>query len=176
MDLTRIVGAYSSSNQRWRWNAGGFSDAGTYQVFYFTKDDISGNVSMMKESIVYKAKAGNAAPNAFSPYTPLNNAETLTTLVFDWEDAVDPNGDDITYTLMISENDSNFTDPITFERLPYSTAVARTEDGLADLSAYYWKVVAVDEYGAATESAVRYFTTNNTNPVPAVFEGHIFNS
>jgi hypothetical protein len=175
MDLPRSVGVYSAGNERWEWDADGFTEPGTYQVFYFAKDDISQNVSVMRESIVYKAKPGNSPPGAFALFFPENDEETLTTLSFDWQDATDPDGDDVTYTLLISGNDEHFNDPLRFEHFTYSAATARSADGILDLSTYYWKVQAIDEYGAVTESAVRRFTTNNTNPAVCVFEGHVFN-
>jgi len=54
--------------------------------------------------------------------------------------------------------------------------VSREDDGLADLRHYFWKVRAVDEYGAYTESGVREFDTNFINKIPGWLEGHVYNA
>jgi hypothetical protein len=125
---------------------------------------------------VYKAKTGNAQPNPFSLLSPVNGATELTALVLDWADTTDPDGDHLTYTVLISEGDDNFNNPIRKEGLIYSTCLVTPADGLEDLSDYYWKVQAIDEYGAIRETSVWSFHTNNTNPVAGWIEGHVYSA
>jgi N-acetylneuraminic acid mutarotase len=153
-----------------------FSTPGTYQIFYFAKDKDTGNVSPLMESRVYKAIDPNSPPYAFNLVSPADGSEVLTTFILDWEDTTDPEGDSFTYTVLISEGDALFTDPIRIEALKYSTCLVVPEDGIKDLTDYFWKVWAIDEYGAYTESGVSQFTTNNTNPTAAWIEGHVYNS
>jgi hypothetical protein len=177
MGLAKTYGVYNASTERYEWsNLGGFSNSGTYQILYFAKDDQTENVSPLKVSAVYKAKAGNTPPNPFDLVDPENGANTLTQLIFDWEDTTDPNGDLLSYTVLLSEDDNTFSNPIRKDGLAYSTCLVTADDGLTDLSTYYWKVQAIDEYGAIRETGVRVFYTNNTNPVAAWINGHVYDS
>jgi hypothetical protein len=168
---------YNPAMDWYEWNGqGGFSTAGTYQVFYFAKDMNTGNVSPLMETRVYKAKAGNDPPHEFSLLAPANGETLLTTLVLDWGDTVDPDGDRLTYTLLIAKNDPSFSDPMRKEWLQHSACLLGPTDGIEDLSDYYWKVQAIDGYGAIRETGVRVFHTNNTNPVAGWINGHVYNS
>jgi len=175
MDLTRVFGSYNDSANRYEWtNLGGFVNPGTYQILYFAKDDITGNISPLQSSTAYKQKAGNSAPNAFELLEPQNDSSQLTELILDWEDASDPNGDALTYTVLLSEGNAAFSQPIKIDGLTYSACLITVEDSLNDLSAYYWKVLAIDEYGAIRESGIRLFNTNNTNPVVGWVHGKVY--
>jgi hypothetical protein len=177
MNLPKSVyQAYNSTMNRYEWTSQGtFSVPGTYQILYFAKDTTTFNVSPLVESKVFKAKAGNTPPGAFSLISPNNEESVLTTLVLDWGDAVDPEGDRVTYTVLLSKGDPGFMNSLRKEGLIYSTCLLEPGDGLEDLSTYYWKVLAIDEYGAVRESDVRVFNTNNTNPVAAYIKGVVFN-
>jgi hypothetical protein len=142
-------------------------------VFYFAKDSISANVSPLRQTTVYKAKPGNLPPNSFSLLLPEDGATDLTSLILDWQDTTDPEGHTFTYTVLLSKSDDTFNNPIRKEGLFYSTTLIAPEDGLEDLSTYYWKVQAIDAYGAIRESEVRVFHTNNTNPVAGWIHGHV---
>jgi hypothetical protein len=171
-----VFQSYNSTMNRYEWlNQGTFTNPGMYQILYFAKDTTTLNVSPLVESKVYKAKTGNAPPGAFSLISPNNGDSVLTTLVLDWEDAVDPEGDRVTYAVLLSKGDPGFTNSLRKEGLTYSTCLVGPGDGLEDLSTYYWKVLAIDEYGAIRESDVRVFNTNNTNPVMGLISGHVYN-
>ena len=178
MDLTRAVGIYKSGTARYEWDVQGvFLDPGTYQIFYFAKDVNTGNLSPLIETRVYKAKDANAIPAQFSLIAPDDDAEVLTSVLLDWEDTTDPDGDPFSYTVLLSKGDPTFSNPIRKEGLSYSTCLVRPDDGIEDLSDYYWKVLAVDEFGATRETEVRVFYTNNTNPVwPGWIKGHVYDS
>ncbi|MCK4389834.1 MAG: chitobiase/beta-hexosaminidase C-terminal domain-containing protein [Desulfobacterales bacterium] len=170
---------------RWEWKVlGGFSEPGMYQVFYFAKDNDTGNVSPLMESKVYKDKHDNAPPNPFSLLGP-EDGTTLSTVdkfgwpivLLDWEDTTDPNNDRLSYTVLLSKGDDSFSDPIRKEGLAYSTCLVSSAEGIEDLSTYYWKVQAIDEYGAIEETGVRMFKTHNANPFPLGWiRGHVYNS
>jgi len=181
MDLTKTVGVWNNKNSRYEWeNLEGFTDPGTYQVFYFAKDDISGNISPLMETRVYKALKSNTPPEPFNLLLPQDNAQVLTELMLDWEDTKDPQGDRMTYTVLLSKGDDTFKDSIRIEGLVYSACLLDRSLGIEDLSRYYWKVQAIDEYGAvrsAPESGARVFNTNNTNPVfPGWIKGLIYDA
>jgi hypothetical protein len=78
--------------------------------------------------------------------------------------------------LLISKGDNSFSNPIRKEGLLYSTCLVTAADGLEDLSTYYWKVRAIDEFGAVRDSDVRVFHTNNTNPVACWINGHVYDT
>jgi len=63
-------------------------------------------------------------------------------MILDWEDATDSDGYSLTYTLFLSKDDPDFNDPIYLEYLDYSICLLTTDDGIEDLSNYYWKVQA----------------------------------
>jgi len=130
----------------------------------------------MKRSVVYKAKAGNSQPSSFNLISPVDDAEEKTVLIFDWQDSTDPDGDEITYNLIIAK-DSSFNDNVyKKEEITISTALIDKTVGLEDLATYYWKVEAVDPFGAKrTSNQVWSFTTNNTNVFPGFITGKVYN-
>ena len=172
------------TNTRYTWTNVGdspdpvdlFDIPGTYQVFYFAKDNDTGHVSPLIQSRIYKALDGNTPPNTFSLLTPADLSTVLTTTILDWEDTIDPDGDSLTYSVLLSKGDDQFTDPILIEGLSNSDVLISAEDGIQDLSTYYWKVQAIDEYGAYRETSVRIFETDNTNPVIGFIKGFVYDA
>jgi hypothetical protein len=178
MDLPKtLCSSYNSSEDRYECvGVDDFVDPGAYQVFYFAKDDISGNVSPLVEGRVYKAKEGNNAPGIFELIEPYDEEETATKLPLMWEDSIDPDGDPVSYTLQIAM-DQSFTDIYyQVEGIIDNYYFAGAEAGLEDLTTYYWRVTAVDQYGAQTVSVVRSLSTNNTNGIPGYLIGLVVNS
>jgi|GEM_PF-6752251 len=179
MDLPRhSYAAYNPDQKRYEWsNVSGFDAPGTYQVFFFARDDVTGNASSLKQAMVYKAKAGNQAPGAFDLLVPSDGAETRTALMLDWEDSADPDGDPLTYTVEISETAGFSTIAHKAERLTSSYYLAGNDAGLKDLTTYYWRVKAVDFYGASTQSSqVWRFSTDNTNLMTGWINGRVYNA
>jgi len=176
MDLTKTGHTYYDAQEdRYIWSGlGGFTDSGTYEVFYFAKDDTSGNVSPFMVSYVYKAIDPNQEPDSFMLLSPEYGEETLTSLVLDWEDSTDQDGDNVTYTVLLSKGDDSFSDPIRIEGLVNSTCLLDPSDGLEDLNTYYWKVQAIDEYGGVTESGLSMFYTDNTNLTQCFLAGYVY--
>jgi len=184
---TEVVGT------QYQWNAVGdtpdpsdlFDAPGMYQVFYFVKDDVTGHTSPLMQGRVYRKVDGNLPPEPFDLLYPDDCPDPCaewhrTTLAFDWEDALnqEPETDPITYTVLLSKDDPAFTDPIYIEGLSNSGCVLGPEHGIEDLATYYWKVQAIDEYGAVREStSIRVFRTDNDNPLGfGWIEGHVYSA
>ncbi|MCP4699153.1 MAG: hypothetical protein GY862_20215, partial [Gammaproteobacteria bacterium] len=133
-----------------------FSDdkPGKYTVFYFARDNQSGELSAVKHSLVYKNHADNKPPSTVALLKPTADATTQTAVIFDWEDATDPDGDTVTYTLETA-TDEAFTNIVyRAEELSRSTAAITANTLLLDGSkglpeqTYHWRVIPVDQYGA----------------------------
>jgi hypothetical protein len=157
-------------------NPSPFVSSGKYEVFAFTKRAVTGEISTLRRTVVYKDKLDNHAPawptdehsgQAVSLLAPDDGAEALTVLTLDWEDATDTDGDAVTYTVLISKDPAFPDDPEltrVIEGLAQSAAMIGRDAKLEDWTTYHWRVLAIDAYGATTESATRSFTTENTNP------------
>jgi hypothetical protein len=179
MDLPRhSQGTYNQGQHRYEWgNVSGFDVPGTYQIFFFARDDVTGNESSLRQAVVYKAKAGNQAPGAFDLLAPLDGAETRTVLMLDWADSADPQGDPLTYTVEISETAAFTTIAHRAERLAGSHYLVAQDAGLKDLATYYWRVMSIDVYGSSTQSnQARHFHTDNTNLMTGWISGRIYNA
>jgi len=177
------------------WNgsdlASHFDEPGIYQIFYFAKDVYSNNVSEFMDSIVYKDKENNQSPEPFSLISPqdgiqistkgiifncTNDSNTNCYTVFSWEETQDPDNDQMTYTLVLSKGDDTFSDPVKNEMLQnnsISIDLPETWEG-TDI---YWKVQAIDQYGAIQESPVFQFSTMSvTNPDTGTIKGYVYDS
>jgi len=175
---------YSKTGNRFAATFEQFKEAGQYEIFYFVQDTLTSDVSPLKSSTVYKDKAGNLPPYAFELQTPAHESETATTLILAWENSFDPEGEPITYTFLLATN-ANFNNVVYRQAaLTYATTAldqqtmlndAFNEDksGLRDGTQYFWKVEAIDGFGARTTSAVFSFTTNNKNAPPSVASIHV---
>ena len=162
---------------RFYLNHGGFVETGKYEIYYYIEDVETGNISPAQRSVVYMNLGPNEPPSPFELIAPASAAVIRTVGIFDWADAVDPEGHDLTYTLLMAD-DSGFT---TFngkpgvyrqEELGSSVAVADATAGLRDLGSYFWKVQAIDAFGAIrTSSQTHSFNTNNNNAPFGVLKG-----
>jgi len=201
LDLPKIVEhGYNSSLERYEWTWDDiavhvdFSEPGIYQIFYFAKDKDTGNVSEFMESIVYKNKEGNSPPLTFSLLTPVNQLQVSTKgVLFDclydsepdcytflsWNETTDPDNDQISYSLFLSKNDISFSDPdnlCKYERLFNNSMELDIPDDW-EKSTIYWKVQAIDSYGAIQESLVNEFSTvSYYNPPTGTLKGYVYNS
>lgn len=97
----------------------------------------------------------NTNPEAPELLSPDDNAtDVKVNATFQWRAATDPDGDELTYKLMVSGNNgSTWTTATTSE-----TSVKLT-NLLEKQTAYIWKVEASDPFGGKTESVTRSFTT-----------------
>ena len=91
----------------------------------------------------------NAAPDSFS-LTMLEDGTADVDLnpTLSWSAAIDSDGDDITYTLLLDEEET--PQSILAENL--TTPEFNIVEGLEKNKVYYWKVVASDTNGGTTES------------------------
>ena len=116
-----------------------------------------------KKTVYYtvsKEPAPNIAPTKPSNLKPAgSNVETITT--FSWNASTDQNGDKITYTVLLSKDNSNWTSVGKTEK----TSLMNTKE-LEKNTKYYYKVVADDGYeDGKTESDVISFTTGSSKSV-----------
>ncbi|KPA13067.1 leucine rich repeat protein [Candidatus Magnetomorum sp. HK-1] len=199
MNLKKISTAnLNAALNRYEWNGSDdlnvyFDEPGIYQIFYFAKDKNSNNVSEFMDSIVYKNKADNQSPLPFSLISPQDGTQLSTKgvlfdctynsgancyTIFSWEETSDPDDNQITYNLILSKNDSSFSDPIKYndDRLLNNSMSINLKDEFegADI---YWKVQAIDQYGAIQESSVYHFKTISvTNPDTGTIKGYVYDS
>jgi len=143
-----------------------FAMPGTYRIYYFVKDNESKHISPLISSIVYKNKQGNSAPEKAKLRFPRQDQTTLTDIMFHWYHSSDLDKDIITYTLMLSKFDDNFSnsDTIIIEGLTDNSHLVKLKaEGHDnwDEKSIFWKVIAVDYYGLTSESETWSFTTNN---------------
>ncbi len=95
----------------------------------------------------------NPAPTGFDLISPADGAVIETTTPsLDWESSIDPEGEDITYTLWIDDDDDFSSLLVERGGLVSSDYDVAAGDGLAGGNTYYWKVKAEDEIGNITWS------------------------
>ncbi len=100
----------------------------------------------------------NQPPDEFNLVSPADGASDVSIPLFlDWEDAVDPEGHEVAYTVMVSES-PDFTDPLLWEGERDSSLLVTADDGLKDDTLYYWKVTAIDEFGQFREAGPRWWS------------------
>jgi hypothetical protein len=199
MNLPRIVNSrYDGSSNRYYWDsedlANIFDVPGTYHIYFFAKDIYSKNVSPMKETLVYKASAVNNPPEPFDLLYPSNDVE-ITSLgvlaatsgaptadsytMISWEDTIDPDNDRLSYTLFFKKDNDQFDQAenrIKLSDLTNNFHEIHLPDEW-DGTTVYWKVQAIDSYGAIRESAVNRLYINNTNnPSNGTLWGYVYDA
>jgi hypothetical protein len=106
----------------------------------------------------------NSNPNVTKLATPANNAiKVSNTVKLVWSGS-DPEGDNLTYDVLIGTTAT----PATVATGVTDTTYAPT---LAFNTTYYWQIVAHDPYGGVSKSAVNTFTTDVFHPDFSVFKG-----
>ena len=93
----------------------------------------------------------NVPPDPFSLLSP-SDGDTIEapSILFDWEDAPDGDGDDVLYEFYL-DTDPGFPDPVVFDSLTESEYFHTPE--LLNFKQYYWKVKAYDGKGGETWSS-----------------------
>ena len=175
IDLETQFMSYEAPNNWWKRKLiSEFSTSGIYEIFYYVRDSVTGDISPLRRSVLYKKMAGNSAPNPFTLGSPADGVETKTTLIFRWNPAVvpDPDGDPVTYNLVIT--DESGVEVYRREGITTTLAIVDQSANLHDKTNYYWYVEAVDSYGNVRPSTSRLFTTNNKNYIPGIIQGVIF--
>ncbi|EDN70773.1 secreted protein [Beggiatoa sp. PS] len=175
---------YNEDSELFEFTYTGFTESGQYDIFYTVRDKDTGKILPTEHSVVYKNRHGNLPPKPFQLISPVDNTITQTVLIFNWESTDDPDDEPITYSLTIAEDrnfnqivyqDDELTHSMTFVDEGYLIVDETHEDeeheihlGLQDLTQYFWKVEAVDMYGAKISSDIHHFNTNNSNAPPGI--------
>jgi hypothetical protein len=150
-----------------------FQTPGTYQIFYYAIDD--DKISTMKESRVYKGTSQNKPPSIFQLISPKENEDIDLTYIenekkyvtlLDWQDSIDNDDDNVTYTVYISDNPS-FTGSNTIikQNLQDSSILIPIPFGEKARYPVYWNVLAIDTYGGVfTPANPQIFYANFVGP------------
>lgn len=97
----------------------------------------------------------NSAPEAAVLTFPESSATDIpTNVTFKWNVPADPDGDVLTYTLMISSNGGT-----TWQTMESESNSTKFSSYLKKNTEYMWKVEASDPFGGKSVSDIRYFTT-----------------
>jgi hypothetical protein len=183
INLTTVPLTHNAATGRWETNWNGFTKEGRYDIFYYTTDIQTGEQSVPAQSTVYKNKMNNSAPSAFDLVSPGDLSTTNQTFGATWQESADTDG--VTYTLQIATDQafSNIVSseqdiPQAFTLIPETVLQNRAVPGTylcqnGD-SSCYWRVQAIDSFGATTTStSTRSFTIVITNGLPSVIKGYI---
>ncbi len=158
LDKVLLAAPIAGTINDWFVTYNAFTTPGKYEVFYFVQDKVPGQneggaISPAQRSVVYKNKANNDfvttnEPGNFLMLTPTDGASTSTQPVFDWNPSYDADG--LTYTLEIA-TDSGFGGIVyRREELSATHLVVDASAGLQDQIPYFWRVIAVDNFGEQT--------------------------
>ncbi|MBF0614937.1 MAG: VCBS repeat-containing protein, partial [Magnetococcales bacterium] len=127
---------YNDGQQRWEINTSsitgfaGFTTPGQYQIQYYLRDGVTGQISDPVTGYVYKAKPDNTAPGTFTLQAPSSNGVVSRVALFNWSNATDPQRDEVSYSLLIA-TDSAFSNVVfRRENLPFSQALVDFTDRL----------------------------------------------
>jgi len=185
----KIYDVYNKEKNRFEWNeVSEFSSPGIYQIFYYAEDINTGIISSFIESKVYKNKIGNSEPDPFTLIVPANNTTITPTYlnekyeyiqIFDWKRATDPDHDKVTYTISLSTDESFKYSTTTIKKdILYSTCMMSIPKKWVDNdSIIFWKVEAIDAYGARQQTDVWRFQIKSANIESAGFlDISVFNS
>ncbi len=117
-------------------------------MFYFGRDEMTGDITTLRESDVFKGTRDNTAPGEFCMISPVSGGITAISLLFDWSDSIDADeGDEVEYNLTLSRDADFATIDYEVRGLRHSWALVDKEAGLEDQRPYYWRVLAYDEKG-----------------------------
>ncbi len=152
-----------------------FDTPGRYEAYYTVRDNCDAPpcaLSASRRSIIYKNRPGNEPPLPFALIDPLDatqpGQEFRTTGLFTWQATADAETPDspasVTYNLIIARNQA-FTDVVVRqEDIPGPIAAVDDDANLVDGETYYWRVEAVDRFGARTTSSnTGVFIADNKN-------------
>lgn len=103
----------------------------------------------------------NQPPKAFALTAPSNNATNIAVNpALNWQAAIDPDDDAVTYSLYLDQN----ANPTTLLKSGLTAVSFTPTTALTNNTVYYWKVVATDAKGETTASNVFKFTSIATAP------------
>jgi hypothetical protein len=168
LELKQICLEYDNNEKMYVGSYNELIDSGKYS-FYFYVEDTDNIITYFDEISVYKNQIDNAPPKAFVLYKPnnLNEESELQHVIFEWENTKDPNP--FTYSLFLSKSSQFDDDPkltIIKENIIDEQMMMKlpgSPDWSWDNSDIYWKVRAIDEFGAFTDTETYMFKTNYDN-------------
>ncbi len=164
VDFPTVIPQLNPDTGRFEYEYDDFTEPGKYKIFYVAENSRTGEVFSVNPSIVYKDRPDNRPPGSFQLLSPMDGAMAPTVLILDWQSSGEPDGEALTYTLTIAK-DADFN-TVFYHREELDASMIFLDDaaGLADLASYYWRVEAVDEFGARTAvDKVFRFNTDNTS-------------
>lgn len=145
-----------SDNTSYWWRARAFDGALTYSPWVNAR---------------FFVNLYNDPPDNFNLSAPAPNAEVgEVTPVLTWMNAVDKDGDAVTYDVAVYKNAALNELVISAAGLPAGAGGSTSWTVSAPLSnhtTYYWKVIAKDALGAQTPSIARPFVVNMGNTLPS---------
>jgi alpha-tubulin suppressor-like RCC1 family protein len=169
LNTTKIPMALNTAGTRYEVTVTNLTETGRYDVYYFVRDRDTLKLAPMKRSVIYHNFTDDPLLNPPPPAPDMANAEPpngshrSTSLYFGWGAVSDstPAHPPITYSLLISENPNpTYANAVYFrDNIPTNNTVVGPEGKLAFDKTYYWRVRAIDRYGAYSESAVMTFDT-----------------
>ncbi|MEM7016327.1 MAG: hypothetical protein AAF512_03180, partial [Pseudomonadota bacterium] len=166
IDLDRVL-LTEFDGSRFQREYTNFMEPGRYELFHFVRDSDPNDraISPVKRSIVYKNRPGNTPPSAVDLLSPTESNPPLSVVfLLNWSDSVDPDGEQVTYTLRIATDETMTSLVYEQSELARSMAGIDSSVGLIGEQRYYWQVIAVDAFGAHTNSMVKSFQPGATNP------------
>ncbi|MBF0627757.1 MAG: VCBS repeat-containing protein [Magnetococcales bacterium] len=168
---------WSAERQRWELATSQIleecKEPGQYQLQYLMREE-GGRVSSPETRYLYKSKPGNEAPGSVQLHSRTRNHGRQA--LFDWSSAVDPQGDAVHYTLVIASERSESKAVFREENIPLSHYLLNAPNTLSSAT-YWWRVDAVDAYGAVTHSSWQQFVFDLANgDDAAILNGVIFSA
>ncbi len=152
-----------------------FSEPGRYEIAYYARD-LGDELSRPLRSVVYKNQPGNQLPGRIDLVSPDDGATTRTVGLFVWREATDPDGNPVTYNLVIGADFGLQQEVHRQDGLTVPFAAIDTHAGLSSPDTYYWRVEAVDAFGARSFSDTRRFNTDDPNNLAGVIQGLVLSN
>ena len=186
IDLSTETLTHNAAAGRWEATWKGFTTAGRYDIFFYTTDIQTGEQSSPVQTTIYKNRTDNTPPSPFDLLTPGDQATPAQTFSATWQESSDADG--LSYTLQIA-TDQAFANVVYSEQdIPQAfTIIPDTAlKNPAVPGSYlcqngdnycYWRVQAIDGFGATTTSSSgRSFTIVMPNGLPAFLYGYVRDS
>ena len=146
-------------------------DYETNETFSIRVQSDDGNGGVLESVLEITVNDINDAPLGFNLLTPESNGNVSSLIpVLDWENAIDPDGNTVSYELYLGQDNEGIPDVIEtingITESVYEITTALQEDKL-----YYWKVIASDTYGLSVENngGWQVFKVNTQNQDPNSF-------
>jgi len=131
----------------------GLSNDTKYYWKVVAKDEQSNSTSGQVWNFRTKASENNPPSQPENPSPVSGSTNWDTSLTLSWDASTDPDSDPISYQVYLDKN----TNPTTLKDTISSNSFSISS--LSYSTKYYWKIVATDDQGGATESSIWNFTT-----------------